>query len=340
MTLPQGDPVAEEVRRRFRAADPGSASFGLRATVTSIPDQVDRDAVVGVGRFALPAAGLAAAAVLAVLVSQGLGLAPGQFGAGATPIPNGAGFDPTLVGPGVAAPSSPLAHWLVTGIVAVVLFLYGIGVNGWRQVVLLGGMVVVLAYAAFCTFVPIDVGINAWAPGIGVVPADMPAGASENLYYVTAAANAPFAFGVHLEGADGLPVRIESIVTDVPLDRTDFVGMRWTAVWLDGEPHGGMIGPTEPFHPVGLTVDTPSLWIVGRASYCALGHVPDGTTGSSGSTSLGDLRLNVTILGWPREVSVQDPSRPIHLVEPTAESCPLPVEPASPATSPVGTPGG
>jgi hypothetical protein len=161
----------------------------------------------------------------------------------------------------------------------------------------------------------------------------MPAGAQEYLYYETAQPFQPFSFGLDLLSSDGVPVRIESVVTDVPVDRQAFVGMRWTSVWLDGEPNGGMIGPAEPFAPFELPRNGHAIWIVGRASYCALGHAPAAGEDRVGTTWLGDLRLNVTVLGWPRVVNVQDGAN-LRLVEPSAATCPAPPGTSSPSVSP------
>jgi hypothetical protein len=334
MTDERNDPPELALRRAFRGADPGPAPAGLRAAVDAIPGGHDRIRRPGLERFSMPAAALAAAAALIVLVWQGLGLPASPFGGGATPIATSVPFDPAIVGPGLAEPSSALGYWLLAGIVAGVLFLYGIGVHGWRRGVLLGGVVGVLGYATFCSFVPIDAGITGWGPGIAVEGAAMPPGSHEDLYYVTARPYQPFSFGIDLIGSGSVPVRIESVVTDIPVNRTEFVGMRWTAIWLDGEPNGGMTGPSTPFEPFDLPREGRAIWIIGRSSYCALGRAPTANEGGIGSTYLGDLRLNVTVLGWPRVIDIQD-STPIRLVEAYGPTCPNPTDvPPQPTSAP------
>ena len=310
-----------ELRRRFGAADPGTASLGLRAAVATVPDRFERSAPAGWARFALPAAGGAAAAVLAVLVSQGLGLLPVNSGAGAGSTSTAVTFDPTIVGPGLAAPSISFGQWLMVGVLSVVLFLYGIGVHGWRRVVLLGGMVVALGYATFCTFVPVDIGITGWGPGLNVVGGPTVFGSDEDIYYETAKPYEPWSFGLLLIGAPDLPVRVESVATDTPLNLPGG-GTRFAAAWIDGEQNGGMTGPARRFSPFDITYRSQAIWIVGRASACALGAVPGQGQGGTSSTWDGSIRLNVTVLGWPRVVEVSAAGRPqLRIVEPGPGSC-------------------
>ncbi|HEY2916671.1 MAG TPA: hypothetical protein VGI98_05580, partial [Candidatus Limnocylindrales bacterium] len=242
----QRDAMTEaELRRRFGAANPGSASLGLRTAVAAVPSNVDRQPGIGWARFALPAAGLAAAAVLAVLVSQGPGLLPAGLGAGATPGPTEV-FDPTLVGPGLAAPADTSVHIAAVIVLSIVLVVWAIGSTGWRRIAWLIAAAAPVAWALFGTFVPLDIGITGWGPGISIVEAVMPPGAEESLYYETAKPYEPFSFAVLLIGGDTVPVRVDSVVTYVPVDQP-FGAVRWTAVWLDAAPNGGMTGPGRPF---------------------------------------------------------------------------------------------
>lgn len=307
-----------ELRRRFGAADPGTASLGLRAAVAAVPSAVERQRLVGRARLALPAAGLAAAAVLAVLLSQGLGLLPSRLGAGATPGPTTV-FDPTLVGPGLAAPANTSFHIAAVLILSIVLAAWAVGSSGWRRIAWLVAAAVPVAWALVGTFIPIPIGMYMYAPQAGIEAATMPAGSTEHVVYVTAGPRQPFVYGVGLSVDGDLPVRLDGVVTYASPDQP-FGTMHLTAVWLDDELHGGSTGPARPFQAIDLSRDGRAIWIVGQAGPCALGHAPQPGEQISGDASLGPLQLNVSVLGWPRVVEVRD-SMGLTMVEPEANGC-------------------
>jgi hypothetical protein len=301
--------VEAALRRHFAGTDPGPASLALHAAVDRIPTAVDRHRPTSLLNRLTPALGLAAAAaVLALLLrlvpSAGLGFGPG---AGAVPTP--IAFDPTLAGPGIGPAFDIGTPWLLVVLVVAILAVVVMGLDRRGRVLVGIPMVGLLGYALYGTFVPIDVQVTGYGPGLNVVSADMPYGASEPLYYEIAPPRQPFSFALLLIGGMVQPVRIESLVDDSAGAETP--GLLWRALWIDGEPHGGLTGPARPFQPFTMTGNAQGIWLVGRASPCALGRVPVAGTGTGIGSTIESVRLNVTLYGWPRVIDVEVP----HILE-------------------------
>jgi hypothetical protein len=305
--------IEAALRRHFGQVDPGSAPLALSAAVDRIPSAVDRLQPISLLSRLTPALSLTAAvAVLALLVKLVTIAGPG-IGSGATPTP--VAFDPTLAGPGVGPAFDTGTPWLLVVLVVAILAGVAMGLDRRGRVVVGAAAAGLLGYALFGTFVPVDLGYTGWGAGLNVVAAEMPAGASEQLYYEVAPPRQPFSFALMLMGGTTPPVRIEGLVDE---SAAEGPGLLWRSVWLDGDEHGGLSGPARPFEPFTITEYPQGIWLVGQAGACASGHPPDRASPRSGAFStIESVRLNVTVYGWPRVIDVAVP----HLVE-EAGTCP------------------
>ena len=240
-------------------------------------------------------------------------------------------FDPTLEGPGISAPddASPAIFVLLACAVLVALVLT---TRGWRRILPAALAAALAGWAVVGMLTPITVLVIGYAPGLNLVRAPEVPGSQEVLFYELAPASGRFSVGLMLLPGGPLPIRIEGIVSPTFGYRDDFLGMLLTAVWIDGEPNGGMSGPIRPFAPFAMSRNGQSIWLVGRAGACAIGSTFDpsnpATVGGFGSMDSPDLR--VSVIGWPRTVHLQLPFR---VAEPDPPSCPGPTLAPSGPTS-------
>jgi hypothetical protein len=299
------------LRGFYRDHDPGPSPLGLRRRVDEVPSGFDRVPPLTMRQLMTPALGLAAAlAILALAV----GLVPQAdlaAGPGASAAPTTT-FDPNRTGFGLGRAFEATSPWFLVVVAALTLVGLAVRLRGRRALLPLAGAAGAVGYAIVGAFAPVDLHVTGWGPGLNVVEVTLPTGAEGPLYYETAKPGEPYSFGILLIGGDEQRVRIESVVDDNG-------SWYWTAVWLDGEPHGGMMGPAQPFAPFDMTPDGHAVWLVGRASSCALGRAPlEGEP--LGSTWMDSVRVNVTVYGWPRVIELALP----RVVEAWTDPCPLP----------------
>lgn len=248
----------------------------------------------------------------------------------ATPNPSAGSlvFDPTLDGPGVStsADGSPAAL-----IDLAVLALLGctLALRGRRRFLPLAPMLALIGYGLVAINLPVDLRITGWAPGLAIREATMPSGATEVLWYEVAPAGGRFSIGLDLIAVDSVPVTIDGIVEP---DGEGSYHVTWRAVWLDEQIGGGSTGPGSPFVPFELRQRDQMIWLVGRASACAMGPTFDGaTSGSMGFDGpISGIDVRVTVLGWPRVVRLE---LPMQLLGPMANPCPEDVVGTPPSAS-------
>lgn len=310
--------------RHFLESEPGPPPLGLRARVEVIPETISREAPLSRLRLVRPAIGLIASLALVALAIRLLPIAGTGPGSGATPAPT-ATFDPTLEGIGAGPAFDASGPWILVLVAAAVLAMLGLSARRWWRLAWFAPAVGLLAYAGYGTFAPIDVSVTGEGPGLNVTRIELPLGVEGSLYYETAKPHEPFSFGILLIGGTRPPVRIEGLVDDTH-GIADYGGLSWRSVWLDAQADGGMTGPARPFQPFDMPQNGQALWLVGRASSCALGVAPtpsqSSAGGSTGSTWLEAVQLNVSVYGWPRVIEVPLP----RIIEPIGD-CGSPASP-------------
>ena len=346
MTEQPVDPrLDDELRNALRRRDPGDAPSVLRTWVQGVPDEAQPKDRFRLRRPFTAALGLAAVVLLAVIgLTTIRHLAPvGEPGASVSdqPTPSQsaaaspiAAFDPTLEGPGVSG-TDDFSPAILVALVCAILVVIVISVSGWR--LLLSALVAALlaGWALVGSFVPVTILVSGYGLGLNTVRAPQVPGSDEELLYELAPANGSFSVGLDLFSEGPLPIRIEGIVS--PLfgrDPRSFAPtMRFTAVWIDGEPNGGMTGPSRPFSPFTMPRSGQSIWLVGRAGGCVLGTAFDPSNPGTeiGFRIIDSLDLRVSVLGWPRTLHL---ALPFRLVEPNPGSCPGPTPEASRSPSP------
>jgi hypothetical protein len=334
MTRRPGDPsLDDELRETLRRRDPGTAPFELRTRVLDLPERTEPVERSGARRQVAAVLGLAAVILLAVIgltTIRHLGPA-GVSGASVPgspqpipslgPSPAGA-LDPTLEGPGISATEDFSPAILVVPTCAVLAAL-AFTIGGRRRIVPGAAALLLAGWAVVGTFAPLTFGNFGFGPGLNTVQATQLPGSQEVLFYELAPGSGRFSIGLGLYAEGPLPVRVEGIVS-APFDHRDqFAGMLWTAIWIDGEPHGGMTGPARPFVPYNMPPNGQAIWLVGRAGACALGSAfqPSNPAAVLGFQGIDSLDLRVSVLGWPRTIHLPLPFR---LVEPEPQSCPGP----------------
>ena len=327
----------DELREVVRGRDPGPAPFELRQWLLDIPERLEGSQPSRPRRPRAAVLGLAAAILLAVIGFTtiryiGPGLGPGASASGAatsspSAIESPVGvFDPTLEGPGISA-TDDLSPAIIVLPACAVLGLVAITGRGRRRILPAALAALLALWAVVGTFMPVTVGVHGWGPGLNVVPAPDVPGSAESLFYEIAPASGRFSMGLYLSTDGPLPLRIEGIESPSFDHRDHFLGMLWTAVWIDREPNGGMTGPIRPFQPFDMPRSGQSVWLVGRAGGCALGSAFDPSNPTVGGfQGIGDLEVRVNVLGWPRTVHL---ALPFRLVEPEPTSCLGPTPEAS-----------
>jgi hypothetical protein len=259
--------LERELRDVLGRREPGSVPYGLRGRVDRIPDEVPDTRRARLVR-AVPL--LAAAAAVGVLVTLGSGLLAGPRvppmmpgpGASVAPVVS---FDPHLVGPGVAAvPAGDVGG--LTVVAVVLLALAGLTASRRWRVLPVAAVGILVAYALVASLLPVGIGNRGFGVGLATTMAEQAPASDEQILYEHAAAGEPFSVGLWLRAESPMPVRLEGIVVPY-FDEQPPVGYPlWQAVWLDGAPGPGAMGPGRPFEPVILDDRTgQAVWLVGRA---------------------------------------------------------------------------
>ena len=313
MSEPNDDPrLSRVIRDALARRDPGPAPFGLRERVLDVPEATTAGRQVSWRRAIVPALGLAAAVLLAVIGIGTFGnLAPARIAgasvaAGSPGVAPSPSFDPTLVGPGVS-PTEDFNPAFIVILAIGILAVLAISINDRRGRLIPVAVAVALGgWGLVGTFAPVGIGTNGWGLGLNIVQAAQVPGSNERLLYEVAARDDPFTLGLYLHGDAGpVPFRIEGIVSPA-YDRRSFQGVLFTTLWIDEQSDGGMSGPARPFAPFDLSGSFQSVWLVGRAGRCAVGPTFDPTKPdpASGYASFDSLDVRVTVFGWPRVVRV------------------------------------
>ena len=264
-----------------------------------------------------------------------------------TPIPvattqDGAGpaFDPNVEGPGtVARVDDGNGERILIGLAILLVLGLAASWRGRRRLAPAAVAVGLAGWVVAASVAPVSLGSNGWGPGLYTQAAPQPLGYDQNVLYELAPAGAHFTFPVLDVGGESLlPATLEAI--EAPnLDR-HFIGVSWTAAWLDREVHGGSSGPVEPLHGLDIAGGR-TIWIVGRAGACAPGPSFDAQHASqetAGWESPGDsITVQVSVLGIPRRVTLPLRAR---VVEPSVGGCagPIPAPLASGTPSTPSTP--
>lgn len=329
---PSQPDLERTLREALRRRDPGSASSALRTWTLGVPEEIEHSQSSQPRRPFTAVIGLAALMLLAVIGLMTVRQLSSPGGTGAT-LPEGsasspsvvgspvAAFDPTLEGPGVSAADDLSPAILVVAACGLLGVLVITG-RGWRRSVpaVLGALLA--GWALVGALAPVTVGFSGFGPGLNVVQAPSVPGSSEELLYELAPPSGRFSVGLLIHPSPPLPVRIEGIVSPTYAGRDGFLGVALTAIWIDGEPHGGMTGPARPFTPFDVPRNGQAIWLVGRAGGCALGSAFDPLDPAVvGFQFLESLDLRVSVLGWPRTIHL---ALPFRLVEPQPSSCPTP----------------
>jgi hypothetical protein len=331
VTKPSDRQLDHTLHEVLSRRDPGAAPSELRTWVLDVPDGAHRSRASGWQRPLAAVLGVASVILLVVIGLTTLRNIEATDIAGAT-VPGGsptspsptaspaAAFEPALEGPGISANDDPSLAVLVV-IACGVLAALAMTIHGWRRLVPAVIAVVLAGWASVGSLVPVTVHDAGVAPGLNVVRAPDVPGSAEVLFYEVAPASGRFSMGLFLFGDSPVPLRIEGIVSPSFDHRDGFLGMLWTAVWID-EPNGGMTGPTRPFAPFDMARSGQAIWLVGRAGACALGSAFDPSNPATvlGFQSIDSLDVRVSVLGWPRTAHV---ALPFRLVEPDPQ-CPGP----------------
>lgn len=338
--------VDDELREVLRSRDPGPAPFELRQRLLDLPERAEGTHPSRPRRPLAAVLGLAAVILLAVVgfttlryIGQGLG--PGASASGGpTSSPSSVespveAFDPTLEGPGISA-TDDLSPVIIVVPACAVLGLLAMTMRGRQRIIPAVAAVVLAAWAVVGMVAPVTVHLSGYGPGLNLVRAPQVPGSEEVLFYELAPANGRFSVGLFSLPEGPLPIRIEGIVSPFfGRDPRSFSRsiLMLTAVWIDGEPNGGMTGPIRPLTPFDLPRNGQSIWLVGHAGGCALGSAFDPSNPGTeiGFQVIDSLDLRVSVLGWPRTVHL---ALPFRLVEPEPPSCPelTPEASGSPST--------
>jgi hypothetical protein len=329
--MPRDPRLDPALRKELQRRDPGEAAPpGLRSWVLSVPDGPAQGPAIRLRREVAALLSLAAMMLLVVIGLttirhlEGPGVAgssvPADSAASQSPVPSaGELFDPSLEGPGVSS-TDDLSPAILVIAACGVLGVLSVSARGWRRTApaLIGALLA--GWALVAALAPISIGFSGYGQGLNVVRASGVPGSSEELLYELAPPNGRFTMGILINAGQPLPVRIEGIVSPSYAGRDSFLGMVLTAVWIDDEPHGGMSGPARPFAPFDVPREGQAIWLVGRAGGCAFGPAFDPLRSDVGGfAGIESIDLRVSVLGWPRTISL---ALPFRLVEPHPQSCP------------------
>jgi hypothetical protein len=322
-------PLDHELRDVLRRRDPGAAPAALRNWVLDVPDDTERTQSSGPRRPLAAVLSLAAVILLAVIGLTtirhlgevgvaGATVPVGSVSSPSAPPSSGRPFDPALEGPGVSA-TDDLSPAILVVLACAVLGGLAFTVRGRRRILPAAVAVVLAGWGVVATLVPVAVLGSGYGLGLNTVQALRVPGSQEELLYELAPASGRFSLGLYLSTDGPLPIRIEGIVSPAFDNRDHNIGVMLTALWIDGEPNGGMTGPIRPFTPFDMPRNGQSIWLVGRAGACALGSTFDPNKGAeAGFEVIDSLDVRVSVLGWPRTVHLVLPFR---LVEPEPQSC-------------------
>jgi hypothetical protein len=338
--------VDDELREVLRSRDPGPAPFELRQRLLDIPERVAGSQPSRPRRPLAAVVGIAAVILLAVIGfttirNMGHGLGPGASASGAatsspSAVESPAGrFDPTLEGPGISA-TDDLSPAIIVLPACAVLGLLAMTMRGRRRVAAAVAAMLLAGWAGVGILAPVTVHQSGYGLGLNTVWAPKVPGSEEELLYELAPANGRFSVGLFFLPEGPLPIRIEGIVSPFfgrdPRSFSRSIPML-TAVWIDGEPNGGITGPIRPLTPFDVPRNGQAIWLVGHAGGCALGSAFDPSNPGTeiGFQVIDSLDLRVSVLGWPRTVHL---ALPFRLVEPEPPSCPelTPEASGSPST--------
>ncbi len=306
----------------------------LHERIARIPEEVGprgaHRSFLPVARLAGGVAGLAAAAVIALIVVGAFASRPvvPDVGSSAAPDASAATFDPAVEGPGIVmlsdeSPSPPdtlaFVPWAVATIGGVVLGIVALTGGRLRRLAAVAGVVVLAAGANGLSSHPgFEMGY-AWGPQMGLdVQADAPpASDGPDVLYVTAEPGGPIVFTFVVRNPGPLPIRLLGVVER----QGPSPGFpRWTAVWLHEDASGGLPGVEEatPFRPVDVPPDGyVALYMVGRAGACAFG--PSFRLEDDGAyASTRQVRVAYAVFGLS---SVGDVELPVTLAQPQSEEC-------------------
>ena len=348
MSGPGDERLDGELREVLRRRDPGAAPSALRTWVLEVPEDATR---TGSSRPQRPLAALLGVAAVILLAVIGFstvrhlgptGVAGSSVASGSPATPSAvespvAAFDPTLEGPGVSS-TDDLSPAILVVLACTLLAGLALTLRGRRRFVPAAVAAGLAAWAVLGALLPITVFDSGYGLGLNIVRAPTVPGSGVELVYEVAPPNGRFSIGLYLAAEGPVPVRIEGIVSPAfGRDPKSFVGTVLTALWIDGEPNGGMTGPIRPFMPFDMPRNGQSVWLVGRAGGCALGSGFDPTNPSaeSGFEIIESLDVRVSVLGWPRTVHV---GLPFRIAEPRQALCsgPSPELSSSPLAHPSG----
>jgi hypothetical protein len=291
-TADRDDLRLEQVLRDVLGArDPGPAPLGLRERVDRVPSETPP---ARHDRLHRAAPYLAVAAALVVLVA-GIGalgagrVGPGRVGTGST----GSAFDPYATGIGVVEAPSQVVVVLVVAALTMLAF-YGAGMLRGRKSGVLAVLFVVIPGAFLVTQVlPAPRGTGG-GTGPGMVP-------GEDLGYesgdrmvavVTADPGEPYQLAFVASNPGPLPIRLDGIVPSPMPGVTEA-----PSLWVDGMSPDGFSAPASPFAPVILGPgEEVVLWLVQRASSCAIGSEQQLVTASGGADQSA-ISLRWSVLG-------------------------------------------
>ena len=319
--------LQREVREVLRSREPGPAPYGLRGRLDRVPEEHPAATPSVVARL-VPLFGIAAAIAVAAAAVNAFRSAVPVPGPGASVAPGASvvpasSFDPFLEGPGVVTSTPDLSgFWALVSLAVILLLIFAVTYRGVHR---RSAVVVAIALAAVLG-VGLPVGTyvvtataqvsqgGLYAPGLGLQPVEMPPGYSgPPMAYVVAGPHEPYSIGLMLTNDGPFPVTVHGVVTQ---NFEGWEGPYWAAMWLDGASDGGVAGPTVPLDDLVLAPgEYATVWLVGRASTCALGTSFD--PGSSNAFYSIGATLSYSVLGWPVQ---QDIGLPAELKEPFGES--------------------
>lgn len=347
MTKPTDESLHRELRETLRRRDPGAAPSALHTWVLDVPDEAELSRPSQPRRLLATVLGLAAVILLAIIGLTTLRhIGPATDPGATVPTESAASpaavespvaaFDPKLEGPGISA-TDDLSPAIIVLPTCALLVALAFTTRGRRRVLPAALAAALAGWASLGTLLPVAFDDYAYAPGLNTVHAAEVPGSAETLFYELAPSGGRFSVGLGILAGGPLPIRIEGVVSPAFEYRDHYIGMLLTAVWIDGEPNGGMTGPIRPFAPFEMSRNGQSIWLVGRAGACALGTDFDPTNPGNemGFEGIEGVDVRISVLGWPRTVHLGFPFR---LVEPTSQTCsgPTPDPSSSPSASSVG----